>query len=39
LIDNPIKPAQIAFAHIAPKQCNLRVYYEKAGAWAEFEEK
>ncbi len=38
-IDSPIKPAQIAFDHIAPKQCNLRVYYEKAGAWAEFHKK
>lgn len=29
----------IGFAHIAPKQCNIRVYYGKAGTWAEFKEK
>lgn len=38
-LGNPIKPAQIAFDHIAAKQCNLRVYYGTAGAWAEFREK
>ncbi len=37
--EDSVKQAQIALAHIAPKQCNLRVYYEKAGAWAEFREK
>ncbi len=36
---SPVIPAQIAFDHIAPKQCNLRVYYQKTGAWAEFHEK
>ncbi|MGA7634536.1 MAG: DUF2911 domain-containing protein [Terriglobales bacterium] len=38
-IHKPIKPAQIAFDHIAPKQCNLRLYYETTGAWAELHEK
>jgi len=38
-VDTPIKPAQIAIAHVAPKQCNLRVYYDKSGAWAEFSER
>jgi hypothetical protein len=27
------------FVHIAPKQCNLRIYYGKIGSWVEFEEK
>lgn len=33
------KKIQIAFGHIAPKQCNLRIYYGETGAWAEFKEK
>ena len=37
-IDNPVQRFQVAIAHIGPKQCNLRLYYEKAGAWAEFRE-
>ncbi len=28
----------IAFGHVAPKQCNMRIYYGKTGAWAEFKE-
>jgi Protein of unknown function (DUF2911) len=36
---SPVKPAQIAFDHLGPKQCNLRVYYEKTGAWTEVHEK
>jgi len=35
----PVAQVQVALAHIAPKQCNLRLYYEKTGAWAEFHEK
>ena len=27
------------FAHLAPKQCNMRIYDGKTGAWAEFHEK
>ena len=27
------------FVHIAPKQCNLRIYYGKIGSWVEFNEK
>ena len=27
------------FVQIAPKQCNLRIYYGKVGSWAEFKEK
>ena len=37
--EGSVKQAQIVLAHIAPKQCNLRLYYEKAGAWTEFREK
>lgn len=29
----------VMFGHIAPKQCNMRVYSGKTGAWAEFKEK
>ncbi|HXJ89906.1 MAG TPA: DUF2911 domain-containing protein [Candidatus Binatia bacterium] len=29
----------LLFAHVAPKQCNLRIYEGKTGAWAEFHEK
>jgi hypothetical protein len=39
VIDTPLKQLNVAFAHIAPQQCNLRLYYEKTGAWAEFHEK
>lgn len=35
----PVAQVQVALAHVAPKQCNLRLYYEKTGAWAEFHEK
>ncbi len=28
-----------SFAHMAPKQCNLRIYYGKIGTWVEFKEK
>jgi hypothetical protein len=34
-----VPQVQVALAHVAPKQCNLRLYYEKTGAWAEFHEK
>lgn len=33
------KEVKLAFGHIAPKQCNLRIYYGKTGAFAEFKEK
>lgn len=38
-IDNPLKQPKVAFAHVAPKQCNMRLYYEKTGAWVEFKER
>ena len=37
--ENPVKQPKVAFAHVAPKQCNMRLYYEKTGAWVEFREK
>lgn len=33
------KDPEIALGRMGPKQCNMRVYYEKTGAWAEFREK
>ena len=33
-IDEPAKEVNLAFGHIAPKQCSLRLYYGKIGAWA-----
>jgi hypothetical protein len=37
--ESAYKQPDIAFAHIGPKQCNMRLYYEKTGGWAEFHEK
>jgi hypothetical protein len=37
-IDDPAKEVNLAFGHIAPKQCSLRIYYGKIGAWAVFAE-
>lgn len=33
------KTLQLSFAHMAPKQCSLRVYYQKIGAFGDFIEK
>jgi hypothetical protein len=33
------QPLSIVFGHIAPKQCNLRIYLGKIGTWVEFKEK
>jgi hypothetical protein len=33
------KQLQLSFAHMAPKQCSLRVYYQKSGAFVDFMEK
>lgn len=33
------QPFSLVFAHVAPKQCNLRVYEAKTGTWAELKEK
>lgn len=32
------QPFQLGFARMKPKQCSLRIYYGKTGAWAEFNE-
>jgi hypothetical protein len=37
--ESVFKQPDLAFAHVGPKQCNMRLYYEKAGGWAEFHEK
>lgn len=33
------QPFSLVFGHMAPKQCNVRLYEGKTGAWAEFHEK
>jgi hypothetical protein len=38
-VDSPPKKLQVSFAHTAPKVCSIRLYYEKIGAFAEFNEK
>jgi hypothetical protein len=38
-LPEPTKQLQLSFAHMAPKQCNLRVYYQKTGAFVDFMEK
>jgi hypothetical protein len=38
-VSGPPKQLQISFAHIAPKQCSIRLYYESTGAFVEFNEK
>jgi Protein of unknown function (DUF2911) len=34
-----VKELKLSFGHMAAKDCSLRVYYEKTGAFAEFMEK
>lgn len=38
-IPEPTKQLQLSFGHMADKQCSLRVYYQKTGAFADFLEK
>ncbi|HZQ94832.1 MAG TPA: DUF2911 domain-containing protein [Candidatus Sulfotelmatobacter sp.] len=38
-IPEPTKNLQLSFAHMSPKECSLRVYYQKTGAFADFKEK
>jgi Protein of unknown function (DUF2911) len=38
-IPEPVKELQLSFAHLGPKTCSLRVYYQKTGAFTEFLEK
>ena len=33
------QPFSLVFAHMAPKQCNIRIYAGKTGTWAELYEK
>ncbi len=37
-VDSPPKQLQVSFAHSAPKQCSIRLYYGKTGAFADFKE-
>lgn len=37
-IDQAEKQLQLSFAHIGPKDCSLRLYYGKVGAFVEFKE-
>lgn len=38
-VDSPPGQLQVSFAHVGPKQCSIRLYYGKIGAFAEFAEK
>jgi hypothetical protein len=38
-IPEPTKSLQLSFAHMSAKECSLRVYYQKTGAFGEFMEK
>ena len=38
-LPEPVKTLQLSFGHMGPKQCNLRVYYDKTGAFTDFMEK
>lgn len=38
-VDSPAGQLQVSFAHVAPKQCSIRLYYGKVGAFADFMEK
>ena len=29
----------VSLGHVAPKQCNMRIYYGETGVWAEFKER
>jgi hypothetical protein len=37
-LDDPGEQASIVLGHLAPKECSLRLYYGKIGAWVEFNE-
>jgi hypothetical protein len=37
-LSEPQKEVDLFFGHVAPRQCNLRIYYGQSGAWAEFKE-
>ena len=38
-IGESTKQLQVSFGHLGPKQCNLRLYYQKTGAFVDFMEK
>lgn len=38
-VDSPPGQLQVSFAHVGPKQCSIRLYYGKTGAFADFVEK
>jgi Protein of unknown function (DUF2911) len=38
-VSSPPGQLQVSFAHVGPKQCNIRLYYGKVGAFADFVEK
>jgi hypothetical protein len=38
-IPEPTKELEVSFAHMSAKQCSLRVYYQKTGAFTDFLEK
>ena len=38
-IPEPMKELELSFAHMSEKQCSLRVYYQKTGAFTDFLEK
>jgi hypothetical protein len=38
-VSGPPKQVQVSFAHVGPKQCNIRVYYESTGAFVDLYEK
>jgi hypothetical protein len=37
-LGTPVKRLQVNFVHAEPKTCNLRIYYQESGYWAEFKE-
>ena len=38
-LSEPNKQFSLFFGHVAPKQCNMRIYFGKIGTWAELKEK
>ena len=38
-LSSPEKEFSVIFGHMAAKQCSMRFYYGKTGAWTEFMEK
>lgn len=38
-VESPPRQLQVSFAHVGPRQCSIRLYYGKTGAFAEFTER